>query len=161
MYPKSFCVLILTLLLTACSANPAARTSDAGPGWVNFVSSQAGFRLRLPAEWEGRYRAQTLKGGTREAPLALWEVRFFHLPEEQGVEPGRILTLAIYDRASWDTMRFQRGRFANEVATFADRVWVATLPEGNPYTEGSEDARRFDAMRPTMEQLRENLFPSP
>jgi hypothetical protein len=47
------------------------------------------------------------------------------------------------------------------VATFGDRVWVATLPEENPYPPESGDARRFDAMRPTIEQLRENLYPSP
>lgn len=156
--------LILTLLLTACATTPLTRTDTSGdndPAFTNFVSSQAGFRLRLPEEWEGRYRAQTLKGGTREAPLAQWEVRFFYLPEQRGLEPGRILTLAIYDRRTWDTMRFQPGRFDTEVATFVDRVWVATLPEGNPYPEGSEDARRFEAIRPTMGQLRENLFPSP
>jgi hypothetical protein len=121
-----------------------------------FESRVAGFRLALPDAWVGHYRAIEAAGQTASVrrPKALFLVEFLYLPADSMAAAQRLLDITVYDSGDWIAQSAEPGPPSGQVVAERDgRVWVAALPQANPFT-GGPDSTRFAAMLLDLEAVK-------
>jgi hypothetical protein len=128
---------------------------DSGAANV-FRSGAAGFRLALPEAWVGR--SQVLEAAAQTAsirrPKALHIVQFVYMPADTARAAQGLLDVTVYDSADWIALSAEPGPPPGEViAEREGRVWVASLPQSNPFPGGA-DSVQYAAMRMDPEALK-------
>ncbi len=139
-------------VLAGCSSSPPARraanadTGTAQPpvaGSVVVASPDGTYELVIPARWTGHYRVDSLSTGERGRALPGAFV-IEYLPSDTTIRPQALMALAVYDSATWRTVRAEEGPPPGDsVAVHAGRVYVIGLPQSNPFAPGSPDATFF------------------
>ena len=145
----------ITLLGTAgCRAAPpsarATASDTAAPGAAAsavVASPDEMYELALPPRWEGHFRVDSLSTAERgrARPGA---VVFEYVPSDSTLRPQALLVVAVYDSAAWSAVRAEGGPPPGDsVAARNGRVFVAGLPQSNPFAPGSPDATVFGVLR--------------
>jgi serine beta-lactamase-like protein LACTB len=122
-----------------------------------WESRDAGFSFAIPASWEERYGVATDAGEEAKSahPKAMRAVSFRYIPTGRGREAERLVTFLAFPRADWESIAGEEGPPVGEIVVEkGDRVWVAVLPQSNPYPPGTPDAKGFDQMRLPIDRVR-------
>lgn len=107
--------------------NPIAWAFDAPPGWDDRVTMED---------------ESVAPGALHQSARA-----FLYIPADTSVRPQALLAVLVYDAANWTRMSSEPGPPPGDtIMTAAGRVYVASLPQSNPFEGGSRDAAVFDSM---------------
>ena len=123
-----------------------------------YESPEAGFSFALPYAWQGGYRIEARHGADAEglAPGARHAVTFHYVPLASAVPEQVLLRVLVFGRADWETIEKARGPQAGmEVGERGDVVYVVSVPQGNPFDEGSADRTRYGAMLLSSDQVKQ------
>lgn len=141
--------LPLCLLLVALAACRRTETVAAG-----FENVPAGWGLALPAGWDEE-RWRVVAAPPRGEPKPLHATLFTYLPADPDLRPEALLEIAVYGAPEWKTLAEEPGPPHGDVlAERAGRVYVAGLPQSNPYPPDSDAAKGFEAMRLTFADVK-------
>lgn len=158
--PRATLVVLCALAVVAggCGQEPRwAGPQDPGlSSQAIYEHPQGGFSVALPRTWQGGYRIDAVSDSAAAArqPRAQHVVTFFYEPLAAATPEQPLLTLFVFAHADWAALGGDTATVGRVVAQNADRVIVAARPARNPFDPASADARRFDTMRVTDEQLR-------
>lgn len=138
--------LLVSAFATAQSGPPIERRFSDRASWVE---------LDLPPAWFGPRHALTARAGPDAAarqPGAAYWLSFDYLPESAEQTRQPLLRISVFPRATW--MKLGADAPHGDLVVQTDtRVYLGVLSRDNPYSAGSEDARRFEAMRFTPQAL--------
>lgn len=119
-----------------------------------YVISAAGIRFDPPASWDVA-RIDVVSQSGKEAaaihPGADFAVTFHYKAEQPAHRNSPLLNLYVLHRSEW----------ANDAAAGAvvdstdEWVFLAAMPQDNPYRAGLLDADQFEAMRVSMDDVRD------
>jgi hypothetical protein len=127
--------LVLLGVVLACARQepPAARTPEQPVAWA----------FDAPATWDERV---TLLDDT--TPGRHLSARFFtYKPSDTTVRPQALLGIVVYDSAAWAGLRAEAGPPPGDsLLTLRGKVFVAALPQSNPFAPASADRRSFDSL---------------
>jgi hypothetical protein len=152
--------LLLATALSACAPRHVTPLAPRATGPVPvYANPAAGFTLEVPLGWNGRYRPIELPAHLAAAvhPGATHVVRFEYIGQSVYVAPHAVLTLAVVPRAGPSAGNTVDPGAWEPVGESEAGLIVATLPGPNPYAPSSADARAFEEMRVTTEQVRQAL----
>jgi len=154
-YPYTSRVRLDTLNYTGCAEQRAVWTDAA-----------AGFTFRVPAAWEAEWDAAIYEGAeaATRGSGARTVVEFTCQPVTPRTRTEILLAVVVLDRAGWAALRAEEGPPPGELlGERGDRVWVAGLPQSQPYPPGTPDAQRFERMQLTIDQVKHAfaLLPAP
>lgn len=149
----------MAIVVAACGQEPrpAGPQSPGLSSQAFYENPEASFGVALPRTWRGGYRIDAVSGDAAAArhPRAQHVVTFHYAPLATATPEQPLLTLFVFAPADWGALgREASPAIGTVVAQDAGRVIVAALPTRNPFDPASADARRFDTMRVTDEQLR-------
>lgn len=149
------CALRNALVALLWSASAIVLAQNVTAPDRRFSDRASWVQLELPLRWQGPRYALTSRAGPDAAarqPGAAYWLSFDYLPEaaEQPRQP--LLRISVFPRATWLKMGVDAPQADLQVQTDT-RVYVGMLAKDNPYATGSDDAKRFDAMRFTPESL--------
>lgn len=131
-------LLLCLIALAGCTrrdaAPPAASPEPPHPlAWA----------FEAPASWGDRVRLDDDAG----PGAALSARRFLYLPADSTQRPQVLLGIVVYDSAQWALLRAEEGPPPGDSLTAANgQVFVAGLPQSNPFVATSADARAFDSL---------------
>ena len=151
-------LMALTALLAGCVSG---RTPEAVPAAGTFVSEIGGFRYTLPASWRGHAcHVHELAGA--DAAAAFYQAEYIadisYFPEDTAFPPQVMVGFLILKRADYDTIMAEEGPPPGDLlAEREGKVYLLGLPQSNPYPPGSKDARNFDQMNQTLEQVKQSF----
>jgi len=123
-----------------------------------YDSPEAGFTFALPPAWQGGYRIDARHGGDadRVAPRSRHAVTFQYVPLASAVPEQVLLRILAFGRADWEAIVKAAGpQPGMQVGERADVVYVASVPQGNPFDKGSADWKRYGAMALSPDQVRQ------
>ena len=134
---KRWCVLALVAAGCAREAAPVR-----GPDTAQAAAIAWAFDA--PRSWDDRV---TL-GDARNVPGTYRSARLFtYAPRDTTIVPQVLLGIFVYDSAAWVGLSADPGPPLGDSLTSANgHVFIASLPQSNPFREGSADARTFDSM---------------
>ena len=148
----------LAIAVGGCGQEPRwAGPQDPGlSSQAIYEHPQGGFSVALPRTWQGGYRIDAVSDAAAAArqPRVQHVVTFFYEPVAAATPEQPLLTLFVFAHADWAALGSDAATVGTVVAQNANRVIVAVRPGRNPFDPASADARRFDTMRVTDEQLR-------
>jgi hypothetical protein len=122
-------------MATTLTDNPIAWTFDAPAGWDDRVTMED---------------ESVAPGALHQSARA-----FLYVPSDTTVRPQALLAVLVYDSANWARLSSEPGPPAGDtIMTAAGRVYVASLPQSNPFEAGSRDAVAFDSMSVDMSYVR-------
>jgi hypothetical protein len=125
-----------------------------------YNHERAGFTLALPPAWHDSYDVDARSGPIAAArwPYASHAVAFTYKPIEPDQPQPTLLTILVYRREDWNSIAAESGQpHAIPVAEQADDVYIASVADSNPFASGSRDADHFNAMRLTIDQVKDAL----
>jgi hypothetical protein len=135
----------------------AAVRDQRGP----FVVREAGMRFDPPESWDlARIQLDARAGSEAAAQQAGAEhwVAFDYKAEQPAHTNHPLLRLMVFPRATWRKLAAQDGPPIGAPIDSVDAwVFVASLPQANPYREDSLDAEQFDAMMLTLAEARDGF----
>ena len=159
--------VVATLALAACSKHNAsqeraARSDSAvvatSSSSTPIVVHAAGVHFDPPSTWPRRYyRVEAKSGPLAEAEQdgAAHDVTVHYQPDQPGHREASLCRIVVFPRHEWARVDSEDGP---PVGTVIDSlhawVYVAQMPQSNPYPSGSPDAEQFDAMRLSIRELR-------
>jgi len=149
-------------LLVGCAADsPPQRPLGSIPtDDLIYNDERAGFTLALPPAWHDRYDVDARSGPIAAAqwPYASNAVAFTYKPIEPDQPQPTLLTILVYRRKDWNSIAAESGQpHGIPVAEQADDVYIASVADSNPFAGGSRDADHFNAMRLTIDQVKDAL----
>ena len=123
-----------------------------------LVSREAGIRFMPPLRWSrDRVVLTELRADSAAVKLtgAIHGVSFDYKAEQPGHRNQSLLRILVFDQTRFDALLAEGGPPAGEpIASVGDWVYVAALPQSNPYRAETLDADQFDAMRLSLEDVR-------
>jgi hypothetical protein len=125
-----------------------------------YNDERAGFTLALPPAWHDRYDVDARSGPIAAAqwPYASDAVAFTYKPVEPDQPQPTLLMILVYRREDWNSIAAESGKpHGIPVAQQADDVYIASVADSNPFEGGSRDADHFNAMRLTVDQVKDAL----
>ena len=118
-----------------------------------YVLNAAGIRFDPPANWDvSRIDVVPRVGAEADAALegAQFAVTFDYKAEQPAHRNNALLHIYVIPRTKWSEQA------AGEVVdSTSDWVFVARMPDANPYRTGLLDTEQFEAMRLTLDEVRE------
>lgn len=130
--------LLWTVALLGC-----ARREDAPAPPPAAPPRPLAWAFDAPARWGDRVRLDDdpVSGTMLSARV------FNYLPIDTTQRPQALLGLVVYDTAQWARLRAGEGPPPGDSLTAANgQVFVAGLPQSNPFAAASADARAFDSL---------------
>jgi hypothetical protein len=119
-----------------------------------YVINSAGIRFDPPASWDATRIDVESRSGQEAAAVqrgADFTVTFHYKAEQPNHRNSPLLNLYVLQRSEWDG-----NAVAGAVVDSTDEwVFLARMPEANPYREGLLDADQFEAMRLNLEDVRD------
>lgn len=131
---------LVTALVAACDrAAPGGSDSAA----VTPPTGPIAWAFDAPPAWDDRI---TL--GDDPTPGRYLSARVFsYRPRDTTIVPQGLLGIIVYDTATWARVSAEPGPPQGDtLASVGGQVFVASLPQSNPFAEGSADARTFDSL---------------
>lgn len=141
--------LLPVLLTTACSrgesrvpATPESPATQAAPlAWA----------FDAPAVWGDRVRLEDATEATRHLSARV----FNYLPRDTTIAPQGVLGIVVFDSAQWARARAEEGPPPGDsLASVNGQVFVASLPQSNPFAPASADFLAFDSLTVTLDAVR-------
>jgi hypothetical protein len=124
-----------------------------------YVITDAGIRFNPPSSWDvARIDVVSSSGKAAAAvhPGADYAVSFEYKAEQPAHRNSPLLRLLVVHRSEWAEAGKDTPGGA-VVDSTGEWVFVASMPETNPYREGLLDADQFEAMRLTLDDVRESF----
>lgn len=137
-------LVALVLALSAGCARESDAVSDTAAA-VTLANSPIAWAFDAPSGWDDRVTMED----ESVAPGALHQSAraFLYVPADTSVRPQALLAVLVYDAANWTRLSAEPGPPAGDtIMTAGGRVYVASLPQSNPFEGGSRDAVAFDSM---------------
>jgi hypothetical protein len=167
---RKLAVWAAVLLIAGCGSKKAKETDESvselgvapSPGRVvrsPYVISEAGIRFDPPATWDvARIHVSSRSGKDAAAaqPGAEFAVAFEYKAEQPNHKNNALLNLYVLRRAQWARVARQSPATA-VIDSTGDWMFVASMPDDNPYRAELLDADQFEAMRLTLDEVR-NAF---
>lgn len=157
---------IASMALAACSKRDSSREhaarSDsavvASAAQPPIVVRAAGVRFDTPSTWPGeRYRVEMKSGHdaeSQQAGASHW-VAVHYRPEQPGHVEVSLCRIVVFSTDTWARIDAEAGPPLGTVIESAGGwVFLAQLPQSNPYPPKSLDGEQFDAMRLSIRELR-------
>ena len=119
-----------------------------------YVISSAGIRFDPPSSWDvSRIDVESRSGQEAAAvqPGADFTVTFRYKAEQPNHRNTPILNLYVLHRSEWK----DDAAAGAVIDSTNEWVFLAKMPKDNPYREGLLDADQFEAMRLSMEDVRD------
>ena len=135
-------------------ASASSRTKPHEP----FVIPEAGIRFNPPAGWDlARVRVDTRAGHDADAahPGAEYSVAFDYRAEQPAHHDVPLVEIIVFRRTAWTRVADSNPSVGAVVDSTGGWVFVAALPDSNPYRKDLLDADQFDAMTLTFAEVRE------
>jgi hypothetical protein len=83
---------------------------------------------------------------------------FLYTPRDTTIRPQGLLGIIVYDSASWARAGAEPGPpQGDSLTSAAGQVFVASLPQSNPFDAASADARTFDSLAVNLTVVRERF----
>ena len=159
-------ILVAAIAGGGCSQRDSAQTESArtdstvvasGHSNRSVVVREAGVRFDPPSTWPpARYRVDSDSNldaaGTSEAA---YSVTLFYVPRDTGMHDAPLCRFLVFTRQQWEHLQTDDGPPVGTTIESLDAwVYVAQLPQSNPFQPGSADAEQFDAMRLAIRDVR-------
>lgn len=141
-------LFVLALASVGCKAKEAATPPPAqDPAAPQHVMApDLSYVMNLPGRWAGLTRTDTLSTAERGTALP-GAVNIVYIPRDTAIIPQTLVVIAVYDAAAWTKVKAEGGPPPGDsIASGNGRVYVAGLPQSNPFTQGSIDAVKFDSL---------------
>lgn len=122
-----------------------------------WTDAAAGFAFRVPPAWNDHWDVAIHEGAeaAQRGSGASTVVEFTCRPVTAGTRPEILVAIVVMDRARWEAMRKEEGPPPGDLlAERGDRVWLAGLPQSQPFAKGTADAARFEAMQLSLDQVK-------
>jgi hypothetical protein len=164
MIRRAALVTALAVGVVSAACGRDADVASLEPGTRTYRDRAAGFSFDLPAAWTAHYRIRVRPDGAARAyqPTARHAVLFTYVPTAAAMEERTLVAVLLFDDADWDALSSGPGpQVGHELARRGGRVFVARLPAGNPFDAGSDDAKLFESMRVSLDQVKAALIPDP
>lgn len=149
---RTVVAVLLTVAAAACAReNDADMTADSAAPTI--ANSPIAWSFDAPPGWDDRVTMED----ESVAPGALHQSAraFLYVPADTSVRPQALLAVLVYDTANWARMSSEPGPPPGDtIMTAAGRVYVASLPQSNPFEGGSRDAVAFDSMSVDIDYVR-------
>ena len=151
--------------LTACSASsPNSKASDSSAAsaaaMVSTSHAPLSWRFEVPSAWDDRVRmVDDPEGALRLSAQGVHGARSFeYIPRDSSAVPQRLLGVWVYDSITWHKVSAEQGPpQGDEIARGPGVVYIAGLPQSNPFTPGSADAVEFDKRTITLDAVKRNF----
>jgi len=158
-----------SIALGACSKRDATRneasardsdsavvaTSASNPA---VVVREAGLRFDPPSTWpRDRYRVDVQSGAdaAEQQPNATHWVALQYRPEQSGQDETSLCRFVVFSHDAWTRIAAEAGPpLGTLIGGIDDWVYIAQLPQSNPYSSESLDGPQFDAMRLSIREVR-------
>ena len=138
---KALSCVAIVALLSAC-ASEAPPPSDAAA--LSADSSPIGWVFDVPPGWDERVKLDDNVPGTGTYRSARM---FTYAPRDTSIVPQILLGIFVYDSAAWAEVSRQEGPpQGDSLTSSAGQVFIASLPQSNPFAEGSADYHTFDSL---------------
>ncbi len=157
-----------SIALTACSKRDVSRDDTSGRDSDSAVVAtsasnpavvvrEAGLRFDPPSTWpRDRYRVDVKSGADadQQQPNATHWVALQYRPESDADE-NSLCRFIVFSRDAWTRIENETGPpIGTMVDTIDGWVYIAQLPQSNPYSPESLDGPQFDAMRLSIREVR-------
>jgi hypothetical protein len=156
---------MVVLVAAGCAKKPeGAQETSSGAGGTPaprrpYVVDDAGIRFNPPPSWDAARIDVVSRSGAEAAHVlagADFSVSFDYKAEQPAHRNAPLLQIAVLPMPAWKNMA-QDSTDAAVMDRTDDWVFVAMVAGQNPYREGLLDADQFDAMRLTLDEVR-NAF---
>lgn len=143
-------------LLTLGSACARPREEARAPAADSLAPAVIAWKFTPPAVWGDRTRSVAIDPAERSARYAGARAveRFDYFPRDTTIPPQPLLLIAAWDSAAWAARPVEAARDSEIIAQGRGVVYVAAIPRGNPFPDGSEEAREFAARLLPIEAVR-------
>lgn len=144
---------VLLLLVAACDRAQVRSPGPDTPAAVTLTRDPIAWAFDAPATWDDRVTMVD----ESVAPGALhYSARaFIYSPSDTSIRPQSLLSVLVFNNTNWATVISESGPPPGDTIVTADgRVYVAALPQSNPFQAGSADAAAFDSMSVDMSYVR-------
>jgi hypothetical protein len=158
---------VLLLLATACRLERREPTVDSTRADTSRTEQRAlppdsavAWKFVPPPSWDARTRSVLVSDEDRVRLFqgARAAQRFDYLPQDTSVVPQILLLITVYDSAAWTKMNKPDEPPVGEViARERGMVYIASLPQSNPFAEGSADFKEFEKRSVTVERVRSSF----
>lgn len=146
--------VVFVLIPAACARERGADVVPDTPVAVTLMNNPIAWALEPPATWDERVTMED----ESIAPGALHHSAraFLFSPRDSSVRPQALLAVLVYDSTNWARMSAEAGPPPGDtIMTREGRVYVASLPQSNPFAPGSSDAKAFDSLSVTLDYVRQ------
>lgn len=148
----SCAVATIAALLSACASEAPPPSRDAT---VSSSTNPIGWAFDVPAHWDDRVALDDNVPGTGTYRAARM---FTYAPRDTSIVPQILLGIFVYDSAAWADVARQEGPpQGDSLTSFAGQVFIASLPQSNPFAEGSADFRTFDSLSVDLEAVKKGF----
>ena len=151
--PRALLASLIAMAAVACGRDRAPDIVPDTPVAVLLMNHPIAWAFDAPAVWDDRVIMQdesVAPGAMHHSARA-----FLYAPADTNLRPQALLGVLVYDSASWERVSSEAGPPPGDTISTADgRVFVASLPQSNPFEAGSRDAMAFDSMSVTIELVR-------
>lgn len=151
---RGLAAVVVVLIPAACARERAADMVPDTPVAITLMNNPIAWALEPPATWDDRVTMED----ESVAPGALHHSAraFLFSPRDSSVRPQALLAVLVYDSTNWARMSAEAGPPPGDtIMTREGRVYVASLPQSNPFAPGSSDAKAFDSLSVTLDYVRQ------
>lgn len=138
------CVAALAAIAAIAGACAPEARPPASDTAVAASTNPIGWAFDVPPHWDDRVKLEDNVPGTGTHRAARM---FTYAPRDTSIVPQNLLGIFVYDSAAWAEVARQEGPpQGDSLTSFGGQVFVASLPQSNPFAEGSADYRTFDSL---------------
>lgn len=131
----------IAALVCACASEAPPPAGDTA---VAASTNPIGWAFDVPPHWDDRV---TLDGNVAGTGTYRAARMFTYAPRDTSIGPQVLLGIFVYDSAAWaEVARQDAPPQGDSLTSFGGQVFVASLPQSNPFAEGSADYRTFDSL---------------
>lgn len=140
-------LIVLALGLACAKEAPPPQQPSAPPSPIAWA-------FDAPPSWDERVSLVE-----NPQPGSFLSSRLFVLaPRDTTVRPQVLLGIVVYDSATWARVAAEPGPpQGDSLLAVAGQVFVAGLPQSNPFAEGSPDFLTFDSLAVPLERVRQGF----
>ncbi len=157
-------VMACAALLACSTSSPNGKASDSSAAsaaaMVSTPRAPLSWRFEVPSVWDDRVRmVNDPEEAARLAAQGIHGARSFeYVPRDSSEVPQRLLGVWVYDSSAWDQVSAEQGpALGDEIARGPGVVYIAGLPQSNPFAPGSVDAVEFDKRTMTLDAVKRNF----
>ena len=143
-------VACCTFLLGCATEVPPPATDSAAAS-----HSPVAWALDVPPFWDDRVELVDSVPGTGDYRSARL---FNYTPRDSTGVAQTLLGVFVYDSATWAAAKSRGGPpLGDSLTAVRGHVFIASLPQSNPFRQGSADARTFDSLAVSIETVRKGF----